>query len=45
VLAMLDNRKWRLRRTEAEAEGKDANMPPDPEELRRRLGIGAGSWK
>ena len=41
VLAMIDDCEWRLRR--AEAEGKDASMLPDPGELRRRLGIPAGS--
>jgi hypothetical protein len=41
VLAMIDDCDWRLRR--AEAEGKDTSMLPDPGELRRRLGIPAGS--
>ena len=41
VLAMIDDCEWRLRR--AEAEGKDTSMLPDPDELRRRLGIRAGS--
>ena len=41
VLAMIDDCEWRLRR--AEAEGKDTPMLPDPGELRRRLGIPAGS--
>ena len=41
ALAMFDDCEWRLRR--AEAEGKDTSMLPDPEELRRRLGIRAGS--
>jgi hypothetical protein len=41
VLAMIDDCEWRLRR--AEAEGKDTSMLPDPGELRRRLGIAAGS--
>ena len=40
ALAMIDDCEWRLRR--AEAEGKDTNMLPDPDELRRRLGIRAG---
>ena len=40
ALAMIDDCEWRFRR--AEAEGKDANMLPDPDELRRRLGIRAG---
>jgi len=39
VLAMVDDCEWRLRR--AEAEGKDTSMLPDPDELRRRLGIPA----
>jgi SEC-C motif len=39
VLAMIDDCEWRLRR--AEAEGKDPSMLPDPDELRRRLGIPA----
>ncbi len=39
VLAMLDDCEWRLRR--AEGEGKDPSMLPDPDELRRRLGIPA----
>ena len=42
VLAMIDDCEWRLRRAEAEA-GKDTSMLPDPGELRRRLGIPAGS--
>jgi hypothetical protein len=41
VLAMIDDCEWRLRR--AAAEGKDTSMLPDPDELRRRLGIPAGS--
>jgi hypothetical protein len=41
VLAMVDDCEWRLRR--AEAEGKDASMLPDPDELRRRLGIPSGT--
>jgi hypothetical protein len=41
VLAMIDDCEWHLRR--AEAEGKDTSMLPDPGELRRRLGIPAGS--
>jgi hypothetical protein len=41
VLATIDDCEWRLRR--AEAEGNDASMLPDPDELRRRLGIRAGS--
>ncbi|HJZ28633.1 MAG TPA: hypothetical protein VJ370_20310 [Streptosporangiaceae bacterium] len=41
VLAMIDDCEWRRRR--AEAEGKDASMLPDPGELRRRLGLPAGS--
>ena len=41
VLATIDDCEWRLRR--AEAEGKDTSMLPDPDELRRRLGIRAGS--
>jgi SEC-C motif len=41
VLAMIDDCQWRLRR--AEAAGKDTDMLPDPDELRRRLGIHAGS--
>jgi hypothetical protein len=41
VLAMIDDCEWRLRR--AESEGKDTGMLPDPGELRRRLGISAGS--
>ena len=41
VLAMIDDCDWRLRR--AEAQGKDTSMLPDPGELRRRLGIPAGS--
>lgn len=40
VLARMDDCEWRLRR--AEAEGKDTSMLPDPDELRRRLGIRAG---
>lgn len=40
VLAMLDDCEWRLRR--AEGGGKDPSMLPDPDELRRRLGIPAG---
>ena len=43
VLAMLDDCEWRLRR--AEGEGKDPSMLPDPGELRRRLGIPAGSGR
>lgn len=39
VLAMVDDCEWRLRR--AEAEDKDTSMLPDPDELRRRLGIAA----
>ena len=42
VLAMIDDCEWRLRRAEAEG-GKDTSMLPDPGELRRRLGIPAGS--
>jgi hypothetical protein len=42
VLAMIDDCEWRLRRAETE-EGKDTTMLPDPGELRRRLGIPAGS--
>jgi len=42
ALAMIDDCEWRLRRAEAE-EGKDTTMLPDPGELRRRLGIPAGS--
>jgi len=41
VLAIIDDCEWRLRR--AEAEGKGKGMLPDPGELRRRLGISAGS--
>jgi hypothetical protein len=41
VLAMIDDCDWRLR--PAEAEGKDTSMLLDPGELRRRLGIPAGS--
>jgi hypothetical protein len=41
VLAMIDDCEWRLRRTEAD--GKDTSMLPDPSELRRRLGMPAGS--
>jgi hypothetical protein len=41
VPAMIDDCEWRLRRTEAE--GKDTDMLPDPDELRRRLGIRTGS--
>ena len=41
VLAMIDDCEWRLRRTEGD--GKDTSMLPDPSELRRRLGIPAGS--
>jgi len=41
VLAMIDDCEWRLRR--AEAEGKDTMGLPDPQELRRRLGMPAGS--
>jgi hypothetical protein len=41
VLAMIDDCEWRLHR--AEAEGKDTSMLPDRGELRRRLGIPAGS--
>jgi SEC-C motif-containing protein len=41
VLAMIDDCEWRLRRTEGD--GKDISMLPDPNELRRRLGIPAGS--
>ncbi|MGH3225513.1 MAG: SEC-C domain-containing protein [Streptosporangiaceae bacterium] len=41
VLAMIDDCEWRLRR--ADDEGKDTDMLPDPDELRRRLGIGTGS--
>ena len=40
VLAKIDDGEWRLRRAEAEA--KDTSMLPDPDELRRRLGIRAG---
>jgi len=40
VLARIDDCEWQLRR--AEAEGKDTSMLPDPDELRRRLGIRAG---
>ena len=40
VLAMIDDCEWRLRRTQAE--GKDTGMLPDPDELRRRLGIRTG---
>jgi SEC-C motif len=40
VLAMIDDCEWRFRR--AEDEGKSNGMP-DPDELRRRLGIRAGS--
>ena len=39
VLAMIDDCEWRLRR--AKAEGKATSMLPDPDELRRRLGIPA----
>jgi hypothetical protein len=42
VLAMIDDCEWRLHRPEAE-EGKDTSMLPNPGELRRRLGIPAGS--
>jgi hypothetical protein len=38
---MIDDCEWRLRRTEGA--GKDTSMLPDPNELRRRLGIPAGS--
>ncbi len=41
AVAMIDDCEWRLRR--AEAQGKDTSMLPDPDELRRRLGIRAGS--
>ena len=41
VLAMIDDCEWRLRRTEGD--GKDTSMLPDPSELRRRLGMPAGS--
>ena len=41
ALAMIDDCEWRLRR--AEAEGKDTSMLPDPDELRRRLRVRAGS--
>ena len=41
VLASIDDCEWRLRR--AEAERKDTRLLPDPDELRRRLGIRAGS--
>ena len=41
VLAMIDDCEWRLRR--AEAEGKGTSALPDPDELRRRLDIPAGS--
>lgn len=41
VLARIDDCEWQLRR--AEADGKDTSMLPDPEELRRRLGIPA--WR
>jgi hypothetical protein len=41
VIAMIDDCEWRLRR--AESEGKDTGMLPDAGELRRRLGIPAGS--
>ena len=41
VLAMIDDCEWRLRR--AQAEGKNSDMLPDPDELRRRLGIYASS--
>jgi SEC-C motif len=41
VLAMIDDCEWRLHR--GEAEGKDTDMLPDPDELRRRLGIRTGS--
>lgn len=34
VLAVIDDREWRLRR--AEADGKDTSMLSDPGELRRR---------
>ncbi|HEY2576378.1 MAG TPA: SEC-C domain-containing protein [Streptosporangiaceae bacterium] len=37
VLARIDDCEWQLGR--AEAEGKDTSMLPDPDELRRRLGI------
>lgn len=40
VLAMIDDCEWRLRRAETEA--KDTTMLPDPDELRRRLGIRPG---
>jgi hypothetical protein len=40
VLARIDDCEWRLRR--AESEGKDTSMLPDPDELRRRLGIRVG---
>jgi hypothetical protein len=40
VLARIDDCEWRLRR--AEAEGRDTSMLPDPDELRRRLGIREG---
>jgi hypothetical protein len=40
VLAKIDDCEWRFRR--AEAEGKSNSMP-DPDELRRRLGIRTGS--
>ena len=43
VLAMIDDCEWRLRR--AEAEGKDTDLLPDPDELRRRLGIRTGSHR
>ena len=36
---MVDDCEWRRRR--AEAEGKDTSMLPDPDELRRGLGIAA----
>jgi len=39
VLAMIDDCEWRLRRSEAE--DKDTSMLPDPDEVRRRLGIPA----
>src|SRR5216684_302166 len=42
AVAMIDDCEWRLRRAEAEG-GKDTSMLPDPGELRRRLGIPAGS--
>ena len=42
VRAMIDDCEWRLRCAEAER-GKDTSMLPDPGELRRRLGIAAGS--